>query len=244
MRQSVLISVLGAAALVSGCATKNYVHQNVQPLQMKLDQVADQTNKQGTELDQTRQDVAKNTAAISAIDEKATAADRRAGDAQNTANQANQKANQDSQEIAQLRGVIANLDDYKVVAQTSVLFGLNRASLTDSDKQELNTVVASTGTLKRYFIAVEGFTDQTGAAAYNLDLSKRRADAVVQYLAGERNIAFYQIRTVGLGSLQPVDTGKTREARAKNRRVEVKIYSADQGVAVSDNPGSGTVASR
>ena len=81
MRQSVLISVLGAAALVSGCATKNYVRQNVQPLQMKLDQVADQTNKQGTELDQTRQDVAKNTAAISATDEKATAADRRAGDA-------------------------------------------------------------------------------------------------------------------------------------------------------------------
>jgi len=246
MRQSWIAVLLGAAAFVSGCATKGYVRNNVTPVQQKLGQVADQTNKQGQELQQTRQDVDKNTTAISATDEKASAADRRAGDALNSANQANQKANQDSQEIAELRGVISNIDDYKVVGQTTVLFGFNRANLTDDDKQELDRLAGGTGNLKRYFVAVEGYTDKTGPADYNLELSKRRADAVVQYLVGERNVAFYQIRTIGLGEQQLVDQGNTKDARAKNRRVEVKIYSAEQATSnssASTLPG-GNVASR
>jgi len=192
-----------------------------------VDQVADQSNRQGTEITQTRQDVAKNTTAISAVDEKATTADRRAQDAMAKANQADQKADQDSREITALRGVIANIDDYKVTGQATVLFPLNRATLSKDDKAQLDQLVSNTGSLKRYFIAVEGFTDSTGPADYNLELSRRRADAVVQYLAAERNVNFYQIRTIGLGEAQPADPGKSREARAKNRRVEVKIFSAD-----------------
>jgi outer membrane protein OmpA-like peptidoglycan-associated protein len=74
---------------------------------------------------------------------------------------------------------------------------------------------------------VEGYTDPTGDAAYNLDLSKRRADAVVQYLAGDLDVDFNRIHTIGLGERKLVDEGAARDARAKNRRVEVKIYSAD-----------------
>lgn len=248
MRQSWIAVLLGAAVFVSGCATKNYVKQNLDPVQMKLDQVADQTNKQGQELTQTRQDVDKNTMAISATDEKATTADRKATDAQAAANQANQKANQDSEEIAALRGVISNIDDYKVVNQATVLFAFNRANLSDDDKQQLDKIAGGTNSLKRYFIAVEGYTDKTGSADYNLELSKKRADAVVQYLVGQRNVAFYEIRTIGLGEQQLVDDGTSREARAKNRRVEIKIYSADAATGASSaagNPSPGTsVAAR
>ena len=62
-------------------------------------------------------------------------------------------------------------------------------------------------------------------------LSKRRADAVVQYLAGEKDVDFNRIHTIGLGEQKLVDTGATpRFPRARNRRVEVKIYSADDAL--------------
>jgi OOP family OmpA-OmpF porin len=219
MRHHIFL-LLGGAALLSGCATKNYVRENVAPLQNKLDQVTQQVSQQGTELQQTRQDVDKNATAISATDEKATAADQRATDALNG-------AKQNQQEINQLRKVVANIDDYRVIDQATVLFPVNSSKLHDEDKQRLDHLVANTNSLKRYFLAIAGYTDQTGSASYNVALSRRRADAVVLYLAGQRNVPFYQMRTIGFGEEQLVDDGISPEARAKSRRVEVRIYSAD-----------------
>ena len=147
--------------------------------------------------------------------------------AMNRAGTADQKATQNTQEIASLRNTIVNLDNYKVVQTATLLFGFDQAALQKEDQQQLDELVGQTKGLKRYFIAVEGYTDPTGDAAYNLALSKRRADAVVQYLAGERDVDFNRIHTIGLGERKLVDTGATRDARAKNRRVEVKVYSAD-----------------
>jgi OOP family OmpA-OmpF porin len=229
MRQSLFFVLsLSAAMLVIGCATKTYVRQTVQPVQAKVDQVADQANKQGAQLDQVRKDVDKNTTAIEATDEKAATADQRAGEALTKANQVGQKSDQ---EISALRQVVANLDNYKVVNQTTVLFGFNRAALTAEAKQQLDQLVGNTETLKHYFIAVAGYTDQTGPASYNLDLSRRRAEAVVQYLLGQRDVDFNRIHVIGLGEQKPADTGSSREARSRNRRVEVQIYSADAALA-------------
>lgn len=233
MTQKFLIAILGATALVSGCATKGYVRQNVTPVQDKLNQVADQVTKQGGDIQKTQQDVQKNTQAISATDEKLSATDRRANDAQTSANKANDQAQKDDQEITQLRGVIANLDDYKVANETTVLFKFNSAELSKEDKDALDQIASNTSSLKKYFIAVEGYTDTIGDANYNLQLSRRRADAVVVYLSAEKKVPFYEIRTIGLGENNLVDNGKTAAARAKNRRVEVKIFSADAALAAA-----------
>ena len=83
---------------------------------------------------------------------------------------------------------------------------------------------------KRFFIAVEGYTDATGSKAYNEALSRRRADKVVEYLV-VHDIPIYRIHMIGLGQQRPVDEARNREARAKNRRVEVKVFSADQVTA-------------
>ena len=228
MKQRILL-LLSGAALLSGCATKNYVHENVEPLQNKLDQVAQQVSQQGTELQQTQQDVEKNKTAISAVDEKATGADHRATDAINGVKQT-------QQEINLLRGVIANFDAYRVTGQVTVLFPVNSANLHNEDKYQLDQLAANTNSLKRYFIAVAGFTDQSGSADYNLALSKRRADTVVQYLAVQRKVPFYQMRTIGLGEQELVDAGASREARALSRRVEVRIYSVDESKVAAAGP--------
>src|SRR5205807_7390563 len=97
--------------------------------------------------------------------------------------------------------------------------------------EALDKVAAARGNMKRFVIAVEGFTDKVGSADYNNALSQRRANSVVNYLVTKYDIPLYRIYMVGLGSQKPADEGRTREARSKNRRVEVKIYSADQTTA-------------
>jgi OmpA-OmpF porin, OOP family len=231
MRKLVLATLLGSSILVVGCATKNYVRETVQPVQTKVDAVTAQSDKQGTEIDQNTKDISKNTTDISATKEIATGADSRAGDALNKANQVDKKADQNTADISSLRTSIANLDDYKVVNSVTVLFPFNGSNLSKDDKAQLDTLVGNVSSFKRYFVAIEGYTDKTGSAAYNLQLSQKRADAVMQYLAGEKDVDFNHIHTIGFGELKPADPGTKRDDRAKNRRVEVKIYSADAALA-------------
>ena len=234
MKHMVVVTLLGAASLVAGCATKNYVKQNIQPVDAKIDQTNSTVSKQGTEIDQHSKDIAANEQKINAVGETASSADRRAGDAMNRANAVGQEADQNKTDIAGVRkslsDTVANLDNYKVTNETTVLFKLNQAKLDNDDKAKLDQIASGIGSLKHYFIAVEGYTDSTGPADYNMQLSRRRADAVVQYLAAEKNVDFNHIHTIGFGEAKPADSGKTRDARAKNRRVEVQIYSADDAL--------------
>jgi len=98
--------------------------------------------------------------------------------------------------------------------------------------------VATTSKNKRYFIAVEGFTDRVGSRQYNEELSRKRADAVVAYLVSKHDIPIYRIHMIGLGSDKPLDDGRGRAARARNRRVEIKVFSADESYSLSTLPSS------
>jgi OmpA-OmpF porin, OOP family len=241
--------ILAAALVSGGCATKKYVAKSVDPVRDKVDTVAsttdkqgqqitqqgtqigqqgeqiqkegDQIQKQGSDIDQAKTDIAANK-------ERATAADARAGDAL-------QKANQTGKDLGELRHVVANLDDYKPAGNTSVPFAFNKDVLTADSKAELDKLVSGKGEQKRYFIAVEGFTDTTGSVAYNNQLSRRRAEAVMQYLVAKHDIPVYRIHMIGLGEEKPADPGKDRAARAKNRRVEVTIYTAENAGTASAN---------
>jgi outer membrane protein OmpA-like peptidoglycan-associated protein len=151
----------------------------------------------------------------------------------NKANDASTLAGQDSEEIKSLRQQVSNLDDYKQVADLTVPFAFNKYTLTPKDREDLDNMVASASKNKRYFIAVEGFTDRTGSRQYNEVLSRKRADAVTEYLVAKHDIPIYRIHMIGLGEEKPVDDGRTRAARAKNRRVEIKVFSADESYSLS-----------
>jgi len=141
---------------------------------------------------------------------------------------------------SELNERIANIDDYKPAGDVVVLFKFNSAKLTDEAKQQLDQLGSNKmGSMKRYFVAIQGFTDKTGTPEYNLELSRRRAEAVQTYLVGQHNIPVYRVQIVGLGKDKPVNDEKTRDDRQKNRRVEVTIFSADSGQsAATQNPGS------
>ena len=226
-----LVLLAAGALLGSGCATKKYVRNTIDPVSGKVDQVASQTNQQGQTLDATRKDVAQNQQDISATRETARAADARAGDAMNAANAVGSKADQANSGLAELRNTVANLDDYKPASNAVVPFGFNQYILTPDAKAELDKIAQGKDQWKRYFVAVEGFTDRAGSDSYNDALSKRRADKVVQYLVSKYDIPVYRIHEIGMGKDKLVDDGRGRTANAKNRRVEVTVYSADAAMA-------------
>jgi len=74
---------------------------------------------------------------------------------------------------------------------------------------------------------VEGYTDSKGSDTYNMDLSKRRANAVKNLLV-QRGVAENRIEVVGFGETMPVATNDTEAGRQKNRRVEIKIAPQTQ----------------
>ncbi len=237
--KTLTVILLTAGSLIgSGCATKKYVKQSVDPVSNKVDQVATQTNQQGQTLDATRKDVERNQQDISATRETARAADARAGDAMNAANSAGAKADKNSRDLSELRNTVANLDDYKPASEVVVPFGFNKYTLTTEGKSELDKLGQTKDQWKRYFIAVEGFTDRTGTDSYNDVLSRRRADKVVQYLVAKYDIPVYRIHQIGLGKDKPADDGRSAAARAKNRRVEVVVYTAEAAVASNAAPAA------
>lgn len=235
-----------AGILTTGCATKKYVRNTAAPIQAKVDQVGDQANKNTQGIEEARTQIKqvddRAQSGINGANERASTADQHAQTADQHAATADQhagnalnKANQASQAADQVKQAVVNLDDYKLQNTVSVMFKFNRYNLSDEAKQELDKVADALKNDKRYYVAVEGFTDKTGPAQYNESLSRRRADAVMEYLVAKYDVPVYRIQMVGLGEQKPVDEGKGRQANAKNRRVEVRVFTADEAVASLNN---------
>jgi len=241
MKRICLTLMLVAAAAASiGCSSKNYVRQQTTPLINKTNELDDMTatnSKNIKDVDQRAQaGIQAAQASANAADQKALAAGQSADKAQTTASSANTR-------VDTLTNTVVNLDNYKSVAETSVLFGFNKDNLTKDAKEAIDQLAASVATTKGYLITVEGGTDSVGGADYNYELSQRRADAVIQYLASQKNIPAYKIYLIGLGKDKPVETNKTSTGRAKNRRVDIHLMTntgaSDQKSAqTASNPPS------
>ena len=243
--------IVTGTLLAGGCATKKYVNNTAAPIQAKVDQVGEQTSRNGQQIEDTRSQVKqvdeKAQSGISAAQERAGAADQHAatadqhaGAAQERADQANQLGEKNTQELSSLRSVVANLDDYKLQTSVAVPFSFNKYALSTDAKTDLDKLATDVKSGKRFFIAVEGYTDSTGSKAYNETLSRQRADQVVEYLVAKHDIPIYRIHTIGLGEEKPVDEARNRTARAKNRRVEVKVFSADQATESLNSTTTGS----
>jgi len=226
-----LALVIGSFLIV-GCATKNYVKQSIQPVDQKIDQVdkssQSRDSSQVADINKTNQTVDEDGKKLSATDEIAKTAD-------STSKGAMAKANQNTKDLNDLRNVVANIDDYKPANQVVVHFGINKDTLTKDETAKLDEVATQIGSVQRYFITVEGFTDQTGSLARNDQLSRERANQVISYLVGSHDIPVYRIHMVGLGEQKLIDEGKGKKAREASRRVEITIYSAKPLTASGTN---------
>ncbi|HXZ27794.1 MAG TPA: OmpA family protein [Terriglobales bacterium] len=238
-RTSFALMVVIATGLATGCASKNYVRQQVTPLVNKTDELDQMTAKNARDI---RDVDTRAQAGIQDVQSKAAAADQRAQAAGQQADQAQSLASQTATGVNRLTGVVANLDNYQSVVDTSVHFAFNSADLSPKAKEALDELGAEVAKQKHYIVEVEGGTDSVGDAAYNYELSQRRADAVIQYLVSNYQIPAYRIYMVGLGKDKPTASNKTAKGRADNRRVEVHLMTnsveSDTSASNASAPGA------
>jgi outer membrane protein OmpA-like peptidoglycan-associated protein len=227
MNRTSLIGLLAVSMAASvGCASKNYTRQQTTPLINKTNELDDLTAKNSKDI----KDVdARAQAGIQQVQAKASEVDNKAQSARQQADQAQTLADTATKRVDVLSSTVANLDNYRPVADTSVLFGFDKDNLTKKDKDALDKLAAEIPNAKGYIITVEGGTDSVGDKEYNYDLSERRANSVIQYLASKYNVPAHKIYLIGLGKDKPVDSNKTSAGRAKNRRVDVHLMTNIQG---------------
>ena len=119
---------------------------------------------------------------------------------------------------------ISALDDYTPQSVLAVNFRSGSAVLSPDSKTKLDELATKAMNAKGYVLEVTGFADATGSIARNRVLSQRRADAVIRYLVENHRIPLRRIITpYGFGETNPVAENNTRDGRAQNRRVEVKL---------------------
>jgi outer membrane protein OmpA-like peptidoglycan-associated protein len=222
-----------------GCATKKYVQNQITPINNKIGELDDIT--------------AKNTQGIKDADsraqqgiEAANAADQRAGAAATSADQANQGVTRVGNGLTGLQGTVENLDNFKPVANTTVQFGFDKYMLNKSDEQALDEFAQQIAQQKHYIVTVHGYTDNVGSPSYNAQLSRRRADAVIRYLAARYNVPTFRIYTIGMGEDNPVAENNHSAGRAKNRRVDVQLMtnSLESSTAQAKSPAPQSTSDR
>src|SRR6266704_1122061 len=196
------VALLAGIFVLSGCTTKKYVREQVQTVKPAIQEA--------------QNGVKENAERIDAVDKRAQ---QGISTAQSAAQAADQKAVQAGQSAQTAQGAAQTADRKAETANEGVQQANNRISTLDQ------IAGAVGGQQFGYMIEVQGYTDNTGDEQYNIGLSQRRAEAVERYLVS-KNIPLFRVSIVGLGKDKPVADNKSRDGRAQNRRVEVRVLKA------------------
>ena len=253
--KTILVPLIAAAVMVSttGCATKRHVQAAIAPIDGRLGSVEKKSKENGADIDQLQAKTSKTDEKMTDVERQAKAAaelastaNGAAGKAQGRADAAHGLASDGISKTDRLAGAVSgavtelngsmdklylNLDNYQKLTEQVVLFAPSASELSKDAKTQLDTLVNTLGNKTKFVIEVRGYTDQTGPAGVNLQLSRQRADAVVRYLTVTNNIPLRRIQQVGAGAEAPAADNKTRAGRQQNRRVEVKVFALPEGRA-------------
>ena len=117
--------------------------------------------------------------------------------------------------------------------QYKVLFDTAQDILSPASQTALDALVATARQCPDEQLEVDGYTDNTGKAAFNLALSTRRAEAVVSYLA-QHGVTPEHLKAAGFGEANPVAPNDTLQGQAQNRRIEIKVTDDNPVIAPTD----------
>jgi outer membrane protein OmpA-like peptidoglycan-associated protein len=224
------MSVLAlAVAVAPACATKKFVRGEVGNVNAKVDTLSGS-------LEETQERTRKNEERIGQVDQKAEAAGRSAQDARGAADAAAASARTVNGRVDQVVTEVA-ATNAAVAASRKLLFEvtLNEAQgnfksgkvdLPDEAKSRLDAVVGQLkADTRNVFIEIEGHTDNVGSTNLNEQLGMERAEAVKRYLYEQHQVPLHKINVISYGEEKPVAPNNTRDGRAQNRRVVVKVLS-------------------
>jgi OmpA-OmpF porin, OOP family len=190
--------------------------RTAQALKATLDPAEAELNKKLAEQQQQQEMLAgqieENRALTQQAQASADAAAESAKKAQQTADYANNRIN--------------GLDDFDPIKTITVQFATGSAKLTPKAKATIDeaAVWVKTQNTKGWVMAVIGYADTTGNSQRNIDLSERRANAVIYYIVSKYKMPLNRlVQPFGYGQLEPVAENTTKAGRSKNRRVEIRL---------------------
>jgi len=214
-----LMAVSVTAGAGSACATKKFVRGQIDDVNGKVETL-------GQSLEATQQQTKENAGKIAQVDQKADQAGAAAQTAQNSATQARSAADQAAAKAAAVETASKRLIFQVVLNDAQGNFKLGKADLPDDVKAKLDELANK---LKAdpagNYIEIEGHTDNTGSKALNDKLGLERAENVKRYLYETYQIPLHKINVISYGEDKPVAPNKTRDGRAQNRRVVVKVLA-------------------
>ena len=203
----------------TACATKKFVRTSTGAINDKVDSL-------GRSVEQTQERVRQNEGRISEVDQKAQAASQSAQQANSAAAQAANAANAAGSKADALDRASKRLVYEVVLSEDQSNFKFGQTTLPDEAKKKLDEVVTQLkADPKGAFFEIEGHTDNVGPKTVNDKLGMERAEAVKRYLYEQHQIPLHKMNVISYGEEKPIEPNETREGRARNRRVVIKILA-------------------
>ncbi len=203
----------------SACATKKYVRTRVGEVNDKVETLSKSVEENQERTRKNEQAIADTNQRVGVVDQKADAAGKSAADARMAADGAAAKADAVDKASKRLLYEVTLSED-----QSGFKFG--KATLPDEAQARLDEIVNQ---LKQNpngaYIEVAGYTDSTGSKEFNQRLGLQRAEAVRRYLYEKYQIPLHKMNVISYGADDPVAPNTTREGRAKNRRVVIRVLT-------------------
>jgi outer membrane protein OmpA-like peptidoglycan-associated protein len=205
----------------SACASKKYVKTQIDDVAGKINDKVDSMSKS---LEETQERTRKNEQRIGQAEQKLTEVDQKAQNATTAAATASSAATAASAKAEAVERTTKRLIYEVTLTEDQGNFKLGSADLPAEAKARIDELVAQLkANPSGAYIEIEGHTDSTGAADYNKQLGMERAEAVKMYLYENQRIPLHKMNVISYGAEKPVAPNTTREGRAKNRRVVIKV---------------------
>ena len=225
MRNSLFVVGVFAAALsvAPACATKKFVRTSV-------GEVNDKVGTMGKSLEETQERVRSAEGRITEVDSKAAAANESASRANAAAADAANKAGEVGVK-AEARAAGIEAETRKLIFTTVLSedrgkFKLGKADLPEDAMGAIDQMVTQLkADPKAVWVEIEGHTDNVGDTKFNESLGLQRAESVKRYLYEKHQVPLHKINVISYGEGKPVAPNKTRDGRAQNRRVVIKVLA-------------------
>ena len=214
-----VIPVVLLAAGSTGCATKKFVRGEVSQVHGKVEGLS-------TQVEETQERTRKNEQKIGEVDTKADAAGKSAQEARQAATVADEKAAAAATKAEAVETASRRLVYEVVLSEDQGNFKFGKAELPDQAKARIDEMVNQLkADPKGIYIEIEGHTDAVGAARTNDQLGLQRAEAVKRYLYEAHQVPLHKINVISYGEEKPVAPNKTKDGRAQNRRIVIRVLA-------------------
>lgn len=215
IKKQMLLVLTVAAVAASGCATKKYVSKEVGAVNQKVDTLSESVEKNQERIGRNESENQRQDDELRRVDAKADEVGQLASSAQTEAERAYGEAQ---------RAMKGKLIYEVTLSNDKVSFGFNASELSEEARVIVDDLAEKVKADNRgLWIEIEGHTDASGEASYNKELGMSRAAAVRDYLYQVHGLPLHRIAVYSFGEELPVADNTSRDGRARNRRVVLKV---------------------